>query len=74
MCFIHFKISINVEVMPKMYILLTVNLPFLSRVRRKQQIKERPATNHALMNDPVQSNHLSMYIFHLIIEVIKLKI
>ena len=25
-----------------MYILLTGNLPYLSRVRRKQQIKERP--------------------------------
>ena len=42
MCFIHFKMSINVQVMPKMYILLTGNLPCLPRVRRKQQIKERP--------------------------------
>ena len=29
--------------MPQMYILLTENLPCLSCVRRKQQIKERPA-------------------------------
>ena len=42
MCFIHFKMSINVQVMPQMYILLTGNLPCLSCVRRKQQIKECP--------------------------------
>ena len=43
MSFMHFKMSINVQVMPQMYIFLAGNLSTLSRVRRKQQIKERPA-------------------------------
>ena len=42
MCFIHFRISINVQVMSQMYILITGILLCLSRVRRKQQIKEHP--------------------------------
>ena len=42
MCFKHFKMSINLQGMPQMYFLLTGNLPCLLRVRRKQQIKERP--------------------------------
>ena len=42
MCFIHFKMAIYVQGMPQMYILITGNLLCLSRVRRKQQIKEHP--------------------------------
>ena len=42
MCFKHFKMSINLQGMPQMYFLLTGNLPCLSRVRRKQQIKKHP--------------------------------
>ena len=43
MCFIHFRMSINVQVMPQMSIFLTRSFSTLSRVRRKQQIKEHPA-------------------------------
>ena len=42
MCFIHFRMSINVQVMPQMSIFLTGNFSTLSRVRRKQQIKKHP--------------------------------
>ena len=48
MCFIHFRMSINVnvQVMPQMYIFLTGNFSTLSRVRRKQQINKRPANSY----------------------------
>ena len=42
MCFIHFKMAINVQVMPQIYIFLTGNLSMVSRVHRKQQVKEHP--------------------------------
>ena len=50
MCFKHFKMSINVQGMPQMYFLLTGNLPCLSRVRRKQQIKKHPGPKSQILN------------------------
>ena len=63
MCFIHFKMSINVQVMPQMYILLTGNLPCLSRVRRKQQIKERPADKQWVIHLCLMASVVSSFRF-----------
>ena len=42
MCFIHFKMSTNVQVVPQTHILSHRKFSTLSRDRRNQQIKERP--------------------------------
>ena len=51
MCFRHFKMLIDVQGMPHIYILLTGNLPCLSRVRWKQKSLDKIHTFICFIDD-----------------------